>query len=299
MGLGLALVAIAGAWLMDGDLPAGDPLQDNKATTPSPTPLPETNATTGRSAPPDPLPPAPMPQSIRNVTTADILPPPPVTGPLKRVEARLPEQPKIEVPDELTFRRPLVVDAGTLRHKTLTIRLAGLDAPKVSETCPSRLGGSWPCGRRARTALRAFVRRRAVTCDQVSEIASGLVAAQCRRQDTDLSEWMIAQGWARPEPDAAASLHEASKAARAKRKGIWQLDWRGDLDRPGATASDAPSPSRPGDGSRPAADPGDASLEGLLGDVEIVDTPWHPQSGDAADGQSPDTRQDAQDALTR
>ncbi len=320
MALGLAGLAGAVTLLAGDDLPL-----DNRATpaVPPESASPEVEVA-DRSAPaparteppaqPLALPDAPLPDTIRNVTPADILPPPPVQGPLKRVEAKLPEQPKVEVPDDLTFRRPLVLDAGTLRHKTLTIRLAGLDAPAVSETCPSRLGGSWPCGRRARTALRAFVRRRAITCDQISEVAPGLIAAQCRRQDTDLSDWMIAQGWARPQEDAPQALRAASEAARAKRKGIWQLDWRGDLDRRLSTQTPAPtletnepSPREPagaasrdtGEERETSFEPGSASLDGLLGDVEIVDTPWHPDSGETADAPDPGASEDAPAGLPR
>jgi endonuclease YncB( thermonuclease family) len=312
--MALGLAGLAGVVLL---LVGDDPPQDNldARTAPSESARPEAEvadrsppapARPGPPVQPPRLPDAPLPDTIRNVTPADILPPPPVRGPLKRVEAKLPEQPKVEVPDDLTFRRPLVLDAGTLRHKTLTIRLAGLDAPEVSETCPSRLGGSWPCGRRARTALRAFVRRRAITCDQISEVAPGLIAAQCRRQDTDLSEWMIAQGWARPADDAPEALREAGDAARAKRKGIWQLDWRGDLDRrigagPETSATAIGTDPETGEGTDgdTAAGSQDASLEGLLGDVEIVDTPWHPDSGETDDAPDRDASDEAPAGLPR
>jgi endonuclease YncB( thermonuclease family) len=293
----LGLAGLAGAILMltGGDLPGGGSAdrqppaqagQDRSARAEAPEQAGQVSAPA--DAPPRAaLPDAPLPDTIRNVTPADILPPPPVQGPLKRVEARLPDLPKVEVPDDLTFRRPLVIDAATLRHKTLTIRLAGLDGPALAETCPSRLGGTWPCGRRARTALRAYVRRRAVTCDAVTEISPGLISAHCRRQDTDLSDWMVSQGWARPADDAPQALRDAGETARATRKGIWQLDWRGALDRPGLTADDDPAASGAETGTQPAPEAGGAVLEGLLGDVEIVDTPWHPQSAEMPDPQDP------------
>ncbi|MBL6430750.1 MAG: hypothetical protein HPM95_04310 [Alphaproteobacteria bacterium] len=39
--------------------------------------------------------------------------------------------------------------------------------------------------------------------------------------------------------------------------------------------------------AQPAPEAGGAVLEGLLGDVEIVDTPWHPQSAETPDPQDP------------
>jgi len=215
------------------------------------------------------LPPAPLPDTIRNVAPDGILPPPPVSGPLTRVASRAPERPVQEVPEEISFRRPVVLDAGTLRMKRLTVRLADLDAPALKETCPSRLGGTWPCGMRARTALRAFVRRRAVTCEDMVEIAPGLVSARCRRQDEDLSAWMVRQGWARPGEGAGEDMRAAAEAARDARKGIWQLEQRPPAPATGRAAPDAATPEAPLAGE---AD----GLEDFDGGVDIVDTPWFP-----------------------
>lgn len=247
--------------------PAPDPARPQEPASQEPAPpLPPAPA-----APPDVSPSAPHPSTIRNVAPGDILPPPPVSGPLKRIEALLPERPKREIPSEITFHQPMVIDAGSFRTKKLTIRLAGITAPGLEETCPSRLGGSWPCGVRARTALRALVRRHAITCDNIEETDGGLVHASCRRRDTDLATWMVEQGWARPDEGAPAAMTEAFEAARAARKGLWQLDWRTDL---------------PPAGAAPAPDAATPDIAPLLGGepVEIIDTPWYPGAETPEDG---------------
>uniref|UniRef100_UPI003BA9546D thermonuclease family protein n=1 Tax=Stappia sp. TaxID=1870903 RepID=UPI003BA9546D len=176
------------------------------------------------------LPPAPLPDTLRNVTPGGILPLPPVNGPLKRVAPRLPEVEKREVPDEITVRQPVVLDGGTLEADGLVIRLAGIEAPGLDAACPSHLGGSWPCGVRARTALRAFVRRFAITCSDIARPENGPVTATCRRSTTDLATWMVEQGWALPEDGAPNALVEAAKTARNERKGRWQLEGLPKLD---------------------------------------------------------------------
>lgn len=287
---GLLVAVAAGGllWFAGKAYVSGDPPPENKvvADVPAP-PLPEgpappppvpaspAAATAEPPAPPDTpsdVPPsAPHPSTIRNVAPDDILPPPPVSGPLKRVEPRLPELPRREIPTEITFHQPMVIDAGSFRTKKLTIRLAGITAPRLEETCPSRLGGSWPCGVRARTALRALVRRHAITCDNMEETAGGLVRANCRRRDTDLATWMVEQGWARPDEGAPQTMTQAFEAARAARKGLWQLDWRTDL--PPAGSAPAPGAAMP-------------DIAPLLGGeaVEIVDTPWYPGAEASEDG---------------
>lgn len=268
----LAIALVAGSAMTAGLLLAAQlawgPGADGGTPAPGPAPGSAQEAASEPVAAVE-LPPAPLPDTIRNVAPDGILPPPPVSGPLTRVASRAPERPVQEVPEEISFRRPVVLDAGTLRMKRLTVRLAGLDAPALAETCPSRLGGTWPCGMRARTALRAFVRRRAVTCEDMVEIAPGLVSARCRRQDEDLSAWMVQQGWARPGEGAGAEMRAAAEAARDARKGIWQLEQRPPAP---TTKSAAPAAATP---EAPFAGEGDG-LEDLGGGVDIVDTPWFP-----------------------
>ncbi|WP_186386827.1 thermonuclease family protein [Stappia sp. TSB10P1A] len=226
------------------------------------------------------LPEAPDPASIRNVTPSDILPPPQVSGPLKRVAPQLPKLPEREIPSEITFHQPLVLDAGSFRAKHLTIRLAGIDAPGPAETCPSRLGGTWPCGMRARTALRALVLRHAITCEDMQDTPTGVVLARCRRQGTDLAAWMVAQGWARPGEGASEELLAEAAAAREARRGIWQLD--GPALSPGSSLPALPLPGDLTDPShsaarQPGGNPGGPQALPLdLPPVEITDTPWHP-----------------------
>ncbi|GGE93087.1 hypothetical protein H1W37_10905 [Stappia taiwanensis] len=283
---GIALAAsLAGlaTWLT-GAPPSPETSGETSAAATPPTDTPTADQLAGirpdtPSAPESPsLPEAPHPSSIRNVTPTGILPPPTVSGPLKRVAGTETRPPPPDVPSELAFRRPLIVDAGTLRHKRLTLRLADIDAPGLEETCPSRLGGDWPCGMRARTALRGFVRRQTVTCETEAEEEpeadantagdagsdSDTITARCRRGDIDLSLWLAQHGWARAATDAPAEITEAATAARAAKKGIWQLDG------PVAPATRLPSPDPAGDGAGlPQLEmPGDA--------VEIIDTPWFP-----------------------
>ncbi len=201
---------------------AGEPetvVAEPVVTAAAPGPVPEE-----QPEPEAELGPPPAPDSIRNVTPAGILPHPPVTGPLKRVTVAKAPAVTEKPPETLKLTGPLVIDAGTIQVKHLTIHLAGLDAPDLSETCPSRLGGTWPCGVRARTALRALVQRSTVVCDDLVEIGTNALTARCSRGTRDLAAWMVEQGWARPAEDAHETLHQAAAAAKEARRGLWQLD---------------------------------------------------------------------------
>ena len=173
------------------------------------------------------------PDSIRNVTPDDVLPHPQVTGPLKRVAGVRPPPPEeVKQEEPLDFQRPLVLDARSLRVKKTTIRLAHLAGPDLSEKCPSRLGGDWPCGMRARTALRGFIRNYAIHCDEELKLGENEIRAKCAKGETDISRWMLEQGWARPTQDAPIDLKNISLTAQDDRKGLWQLDGSYSWSRP-------------------------------------------------------------------
>jgi endonuclease YncB( thermonuclease family) len=123
-----------------------------------------------------------------------------------------------ETPEGATavYTRLEVIDGGAFRSAGRTIRLAGIEALAPDETCRDARGAAWPCGRRALAALRDLVRQRSVQCVETGE-ADGATVARCRVGRTDLSAWLVEQGWARPLGQDArlAGLHQEARSARA------------------------------------------------------------------------------------
>lgn len=190
-----------------------------------PSPGPDAGKTADATAPAPVVTAPPVhPDSLRNVTPSGILPHPPVNAPLKRVAREEPKEPEAEqLPEVLEFRVPLVLDARSLKVKKTTIRLAHLEGPELEEKCASRLGGEWPCGMRARTALRSLVLRNAIRCGDIANTGGDEVVAHCEKGSTDLALWMLSQGWARAAQDAPPPYREAQESAEKARKGLWQL----------------------------------------------------------------------------
>ena len=60
------------------------------------------------------------------------------------------EQP-FSIQGELSVTR--VSDGDSLRSGPLKIRLHGIDAPELKQTCADSTGAPWPCGRAARDAM--------------------------------------------------------------------------------------------------------------------------------------------------
>jgi endonuclease YncB( thermonuclease family) len=92
-------------------------------------------------------------------------------------------------------------------------------APAPAEADPA----SWPCGRAALTAFRMMLRSRAVECFFAADVTDDPVVAPCRTGDTDLSEWLVRQGWAENAPNNA-DFAGTETAARCALRGMWRAE---------------------------------------------------------------------------
>ncbi|MBD8893155.1 thermonuclease family protein [Roseibium litorale] len=233
----------------------------------------------------------PLPRQLRNVSPEGVRTPV-VTAPIMRVEPspiyleRLnpPVAPLPEGPIEL--HRPEVVDAATLKTKAFTVRLAHIKTLELSETCVSRVGGKWPCGVRARTALRGLVRMNRISCEKITEEAPKAMIADCTRGPVNLAAWMVENGWAIPDEGAPENYTTLMNMAKEQKKGQWQSEWLSEL--PGTAAPPQPldetllPPTVGEDGLRPGLDaaagqPGQRDLDllnplGLPQDLGPVST---------------------------
>ncbi|MDW8444821.1 MAG: thermonuclease family protein [Acetobacteraceae bacterium] len=100
----------------------------------------------------------------------------------------------------MTWTRPvrgsaLVQDGDTLTIAGTRIRLHGVDAPELDQTC-LRDGLPWPCGREAAFALAQRVQGRAVSCRGVETDRFGRLVALCMVDGESLNRWLVREGWA-------------------------------------------------------------------------------------------------------
>ena len=120
------------------------------------------------------------------------------------------------------YYRVIVSDSGTLEAGDVVIRLNGIVASKADAQCHDKQGKNWPCGGAAKTALRRLVRARAVVCDLPEPGEQKSFTARCAVSGTDLSTWMVRQGWAKPNDPPEPALADAAEAAKSERIGLWQ-----------------------------------------------------------------------------
>jgi endonuclease YncB( thermonuclease family) len=115
----------------------------------------------------------------------------------------------------------VVIDGDSLEIGKTRIRLEGIDAPELEQTCADPKGQTWACGRSASRAVRAHLQGHDVRCEPKGLDQFKRVLAVCFLSDgSDLNAWIVRQGWALAFGYAQVYRVEQDEAQSAKR-GIW------------------------------------------------------------------------------
>jgi endonuclease YncB( thermonuclease family) len=115
------------------------------------------------------------------------------------------------------------VDGGALEIAGTVIRLHGVDAPRPGERCP-RAGGDYDCAQEAGWALAERIGRHWVRCLERGREDNGRIIAACTiGADIDVNAHMVDSGWARARREEAPEYIPLEEAARAARRGLWQM----------------------------------------------------------------------------
>lgn len=123
------------------------------------------------------------------------------------------------------------IDGDTLKSKDAEVRLYGIDAPELYQTCTGADGKAWDCGRAAQAKLKSLVARRAVDCEPKSRDKFNRTVAVCYTSAVpDLGEALVREGLAVNfgVGDAPGPYSAAEADAQAAKRGVW----RGSFDKP-------------------------------------------------------------------
>lgn len=119
-------------------------------------------------------------------------------------------------------------DGDSIRLNGDRIRLLGIDAPELDQTCTDANGREWKCGRQAKERMAALLSGGVVRCVSRRRDRYGRALATCTVNGTDIAATMVSEGLAVSYNDYV----NEEALARASRKGIWAgtftrpRDWR-------------------------------------------------------------------------
>lgn len=126
----------------------------------------------------------------------------------------------------------IVIDGDTIEIHGERIRFDAIDAPESRQQCLNADGTSYPCGRRSAFALSDMIGRGLVSCEPKGHDRYRRTIAVCFKGETNLSAWMVSEGWAVAFRKYGIDYIPQEDEARLARRGIWAgsfempWDWR-------------------------------------------------------------------------
>ena len=121
-------------------------------------------------------------------------------------------------PDITLFYRPVATASAEFESMGYKLAIAGIESIGPDKMCKHK-GTDWACGVRARTAVRLWLRGRALSCKLPPETRDEVVTVGCRLGKDDVGAWLVSNGWARAV--AGGPYVEAEAKARQGRPGIF------------------------------------------------------------------------------
>lgn len=115
-----------------------------------------------------------------------------------------------------------VIDGDTVEISGRHVRLEGIDAPEMAQTCTNHAGGSWRCGQDAARALERLVAGHSLTCEDRGTDKYGRMLGVCFSGTRDVNAEMVRQGLAWAFVKYSRSYVHEEAEARALHIGIWQ-----------------------------------------------------------------------------
>lgn len=114
-----------------------------------------------------------------------------------------------------------VISADTLNAQGHRIKLYGIAAPSINQTCANRRGESYTCGKHAALWLKSWLTSNPVTCRVISE-KKGIMKAVCNLGPYDIGAALVNAGWAIADTREADIYVPYEQNAQKNRNGLWQ-----------------------------------------------------------------------------
>ena len=115
-----------------------------------------------------------------------------------------------------------VIDADTIRVADIKVRLHGIDAPEVAQTCELADGRPWFCGKWASDRVRVLYQGALAKCDQLDIDKYGRVVAKCRVDGRDIGARLVRDGLAEAFRRYSLDYVGAEEVAIGEGMGLWR-----------------------------------------------------------------------------
>lgn len=109
-----------------------------------------------------------------------------------------------------------LTDGDTIKIGQVPYRLAGMDAPEISQMCLDSSNNLYKCGVISKKYLYTFVYNKTLKCDP-SGTSYKRIVATCYADGEDIGKAMVRSGWA----VSAGKYAMEEQSAKLNQRGIW------------------------------------------------------------------------------
>lgn len=118
--------------------------------------------------------------------------------------------------------RAQVHDGDTFTIRGVKIRLFGVDAPEMDQTCELPDNSAWACGLWSRDEVRAVLEGQDLRCVKQVYDRYGRMVARCYLGDRDLAKILVRDGIVFSYASFSRDYIIDEKAAAVAGRGLWQ-----------------------------------------------------------------------------
>ena len=118
-----------------------------------------------------------------------------------------------------------VIDADTIEISGQKIRLSGIDAPELKQTCKDATDQIYNCGKEATEKLLKLLKSMPeypIQCEFTGKDVYGRLIGDCRIKNININSWIVRNGWAIAYRKYSMKYVDEESFAKANTLGIWQ-----------------------------------------------------------------------------
>ena len=117
-----------------------------------------------------------------------------------------------------------IIDGDTIHIKSNKIRLHGIDAPEIKQTCKID-NEDWYCGKQSTKELKNLINKKKVECITNDVDRYNRYIAICFVNEININQWMVKNGWAIAYRYYSRDYVVEEKYASDNKLGIWKSEF--------------------------------------------------------------------------
>ena len=122
---------------------------------------------------------------------------------------------------EIVRGQAKIIDGDTVHIGKNKIRLHGIDAPEINQTCIID-GEIWNCGIESKMALKKLISKKEINCEILDVDRYKRYVSECLVNNININKYMVQYGWAIAYRYYSLKFVEDEERAKKQKLGIWK-----------------------------------------------------------------------------